>query len=46
MSDDGRETTVTFPTLPKMTNAPVIPMLGPFGGDQLIVATDTAHPEA
>jgi hypothetical protein len=46
MSDDGLKTTVTFPTLPKMTNVAVIPMLGPFGGDQLIAAMDAAHPEA
>ncbi len=32
MSDDGRKTTVTFPTLPKMTNVALIPVLGPFGG--------------
>jgi hypothetical protein len=46
MSDDGLKTTVTFPTLPKMTNVAVIPMLGPFGGDQLIAATEASHPEA
>ena len=45
-SDDGLKTAVTFPTLPKMTNVALIPMLGPFGGDQVIAAMETAHPEA
>jgi hypothetical protein len=31
--NDGLKTAVTFPTVPKMTNVPLIRMLGPFGGD-------------
>jgi hypothetical protein len=46
MSDDGLKTAVTFPTLPKMTDVALIPMLGPFGGDQITVAMDAAHPVA
>jgi hypothetical protein len=31
--DDGFKRAVTFPTAPKMTNVPLTPMLGPFGGN-------------
>jgi hypothetical protein len=43
--DDGFKTAVAFPTAPKMTILMLTPILGPFGGDQLIVALNAGHPE-
>ena len=37
---------VAFPTAPKMTILMLTPILGPFGGDQLIVALNAGHPES
>ena len=28
-----------------MMDLPLIPILGPFGGDQLVIALDASHPE-
>jgi hypothetical protein len=44
--DDGFKTAVAFPTAPKMTILMLTPILGPFGGDQLIVALNAGHPES
>jgi hypothetical protein len=41
----GFKTAVAFPTAPKMTILMLTPILGPFGGDQLIVALNAGHPE-
>jgi hypothetical protein len=40
------ETAIAFPTLPNMMDLPLIPILGPFGGNQLTVASDAVRPEA
>jgi hypothetical protein len=44
--DERLETAAAFPTVPNMTGAPIAPVLGPFGGDQLITALNAFHPEA
>jgi hypothetical protein len=44
--DDGFETIVAFPAAPNMMDLSLIPILGPFGGDQLISALNAVHPEA
>jgi hypothetical protein len=44
--DERPETTAAFPAVPNMTAAPIAPVLGPFGGDQLITALNAFHPEA
>jgi len=44
--DDRLEAEVTFPAVPKMTDLPLIAILGSFGGNQLIVASNAFHPEA
>ena len=41
--DDQLEAKVTLPTVPQMTDLPLIPLLRPFGGDQLIVALNAGH---
>jgi hypothetical protein len=43
--DDGLETAVAFPTTPNMMDVPLIPILGPFGGDQLMTALTAGNPE-
>src|SRR5579863_7562123 len=43
--DDSFKTEVTFPAAPKMTNMLLIPILGPFGGNQLIVALGAVQPK-
>ena len=40
------ERAVAFRAVPKMTYLPLIPILGPFGGNQLIVALKAVCPEA
>ena len=44
--DERLETAAAFPAVPNMTGAPIAPVLGPFGGDQLITALNAFHPEA
>ena len=44
--DDSFETAVAFATTPMMTILLLAPILGPFGGDQLIVALNALRPEA
>jgi len=41
----GLEIGVALWAAPKMTDMPLIPILGPFGGNQLIVALSAVHPE-
>jgi len=43
--DDRLEVEVTFPAVPKMTDLPLIPILRPFGGNQLVTALDAGHPK-
>jgi hypothetical protein len=43
---NDHEIAVAFRTVPKMTYLPLIPILGPFGGNQLIVALKTVCAEA
>jgi hypothetical protein len=38
--DNGLETVVAFPTPPNVMDLPVIPIFGPFGGNQLLTALD------
>jgi hypothetical protein len=44
--DNRLEAKVTFAAVPKMADLPLIPILGPLGGNQLIVASNAFHPEA
>jgi hypothetical protein len=44
--DQRPETGATFRAVPNMTDLSLIAILGPFGGNQLIVAMGAAHPEA
>jgi hypothetical protein len=43
--DDGLETAVAFPTTPNMMDVPLVPILRPFGGDQLMTALTAGNPE-
>jgi hypothetical protein len=43
--DEGFETAVAFPTAPNVMDLPLIPIFGPFGGNQLIVALSAVHLE-
>jgi hypothetical protein len=43
--DQRVETATAFPAVPNMTGALIAPVLGPFGGDQLITALNAFHPE-
>jgi len=43
--DDGFETIVAFPTAPNMMDSPLIPILGPFRGKQLITALGAIRPK-
>ena len=50
LSMAGKETTeleaeVTFSAAPKMTDLPLIPIFGPFGGNHLVIALDARYPE-
>src|ERR1019366_9972955 len=43
---NGLETAVAFAAVPRMTHLPLVPILGPFGGNQPIVAAHAVLPEA
>jgi hypothetical protein len=43
---EGLETAVAFPAVPNMMDLPLISILGPFRGKQLITALNTPHSEA
>ena len=44
--DKCLKTVVAFPTAPNMMDLLLTPILGPFGGNQLLTALDAGHPES
>ena len=44
--DERLKTAVASPTVPNMMDLPLIPILGPFGGNQLIAALNALGAEA
>jgi hypothetical protein len=43
--DERLEAKATFRTMPKVTNFPLIMIIRPFRGDQLIIALNAGHPK-
>jgi hypothetical protein len=43
--DERFKTAVAIPAVPNVTDALIAPVLGPFGGYQLITALSALHPE-